>query len=54
MNVWWIIFGGLAICISHLFMGVLFSITIVGLPFGRQHFKLAGLALVPFGKEIIS
>jgi uncharacterized membrane protein YccF (DUF307 family) len=53
MNVWWIIFGGLAICISHLFMGVLFSITIVGLPFGRQHFKLAGLALVPFGKEII-
>ena len=54
MNVWWIIFGGLAICISHLLMGILFSITIIGLPFGKQHFKLAGLALVPFGKEIIS
>jgi len=54
MNVWWIIFGGLVICISHLIMGILFSITIIGLPFGKQHFKLAGLALLPFGKEIIS
>jgi uncharacterized membrane protein YccF (DUF307 family) len=54
MNIWWIIFGGLAICILHLLIGTLFSITIIGLPFGKQHFKLAGLALVPFGKEIIS
>ena len=52
MNVLWLIFGGLTICISHLIMGILFSITIIGIPFGKQHFKLASLYLPPFGKEI--
>ena len=52
MNIWWIIFGGLVICISHLLMGVLFYITIIGIPFGKQHFKLASLSLTPFGKKI--
>lgn len=54
MNVLWIIFGGLVICISHLLMGILLSITIIGLPFGKQHFKLARLGLLPFGIEIIT
>lgn len=53
LNIWRIIFGGLVICISHLHMGVLFYITIIGIPFGKQHFKLASLSLTPFGKEII-
>ncbi len=53
MNVLWIFLGGIWICISHLFFGLLLCITIIGIPFGRQHFKLATLALTPFGKEIV-
>jgi uncharacterized membrane protein YccF (DUF307 family) len=52
MNVIWILIGGIWICLTHLGLGVLFCITIVGIPFGMQHFKLAGLALTPFGKDI--
>lgn len=52
MNILWIIFGGLVICLTHLFFGILLCITIIGIPFGRQHFKLAGLSLTPFGKTI--
>lgn len=53
MNVFWLIFGGFGICLSHLFLGLLFCLTIIGIPFGKQHFKLAGLALTPFGKTIV-
>ena len=53
MNVIWIFIGGFWICISHLFWGILFCITIVGIPFGKQHFKLAHIALVPFGRQIV-
>lgn len=53
MNVIWILVGGIWICLSHLGFGLLLCITIIGIPFGRQHFKLAGLALTPFGKEIV-
>src|ERR1035437_1553836 len=53
MNLIWIFIGGFWICLTHVFFGVLFAITIIGIPFARQHFKLAGLALTPFGKEII-
>ncbi len=53
MNLLWILTGGIWISLSHLIFGILFSITIIGLPFGLQHFKLAGLAIAPFGKEII-
>ena len=52
MNVLWIITGGIWIALSHLVFGIIFSITIIGIPFGKQHFKLAGLALTPFGKVI--
>lgn len=53
MNIFWIIFGGFVICLTHLFFGLLLCITIVGIPWGLQHFKLAGLALTPFGKKIV-
>lgn len=52
LNVLWIIFGGLWACICHLLIGALLCITIIGLPWGRQHFKMAGLALAPFGKDV--
>ncbi|MDR0370345.1 MAG: YccF domain-containing protein [Prevotellaceae bacterium] len=53
MNVLWIILGGLEICLAHLFFGIILCITIIGIPFGRQHFKMASLALTPFGKSIL-
>ena len=52
MNILWILVGGIWIAVSHLLLGVLFCITLIGIPFGIQHFKLAGLALTPFGKDI--
>lgn len=52
MNIIWLVFGGLEICLLHLLLGLLFCITIIGIPFGRQHFKLAALALTPFGKDV--
>jgi uncharacterized membrane protein YccF (DUF307 family) len=54
MNVLWLFTGGIWICLSHLIMGLLLTITIVGIPFGRQHFKLASLALNPFGREVVA
>ncbi len=53
LNIFWIVFGGLEMALTHLAIGLLFCITIVGIPFGLQHFKLAMLALMPFGKEIV-
>jgi uncharacterized membrane protein YccF (DUF307 family) len=52
-NVIWIVFFGIWIALSHLFWGILLSITIVGIPFGRKHFSMAGLALTPFGNQVI-
>ena len=53
MNIIWILIGGIWICLTHLAFGVVLCITIIGIPFGLQHFKLAGLALTPFGKDIV-
>lgn len=52
MNVLWFLVGGLWIWLTHIFFGCLLYITIIGIPFGKQHFKMAKLALSPFGKEI--
>ena len=54
MNVLWILLGGIWICVSHLVFGAILCITIIGIPFGLQHFKLASVALMPFGKDIVS
>lgn len=52
MNVIWWFVGGFGIALTHVCLGIIFAITIIGLPFAGQHFKLAYLALFPFGKEI--
>lgn len=52
LNILWIVFGGIEMALGHAVLGLLFCITVVGIPFGMQHFKLAVLALMPFGKEI--
>lgn len=50
-NVIWVIFFGWEIALSHLFHGAILAITIIGLPFAKQHFKLIPIALFPFGRE---
>lgn len=52
MNVIWWFIGGIPIALTHLAWGVIFCITIIGIPFGLQHFKLMKLALLPFGKAV--
>ncbi|MBU1882599.1 YccF domain-containing protein [bacterium] len=52
MNVLCILVGGFWIAVTHLIFAVLCAITIIGIPFARQHLKLAGLALTPFGKTL--
>ena len=51
-NILWIIFSGLALAISAALYGILLCITIIGIPFGKQCFKIARLALMPFGAEV--
>ena len=54
MNVLWLITGGLWIAATHLLFGIILCITIIGIPFGLQHFKLTAIALSPFGRDIIN
>ena len=51
-NIIWIVFGGLAIAIEYFAASLVLIITIIGIPFGIQTFKLGILALWPFGSEI--
>ena len=53
MNIVWLLIGGIWIWLTHIFFGLLLFITIIGIPFARQHFKMAGLALTPFGRELV-
>jgi len=52
-NILWFILGGFAFGLAHVFAGVLFCVTVVGVPFGVQCFKLAALSFFPFGREIV-
>ena len=52
-NIIWIVFCGWWLALGHLVSALLCAITIIGIPFALQHIKLAGLALAPFGKEIV-
>lgn len=53
-NVIWFIVAGVWLAIGHMISAVLCFITILGIPFGIQHLKLAGIALAPIGKTIVS
>jgi len=52
-NIIWLLFGGLVAAIGYIVGGLVLCITIIGLPWGLQCFKLAGVVLWPFGKQII-
>ncbi|MGD1850902.1 MAG: YccF domain-containing protein [Cyanophyceae cyanobacterium] len=51
-NVIWVAFFGWGIALSHLFHGLILALTIVGLPFAKQHFKLVIVAILPFGRNL--
>lgn len=53
LNLLWIVLGGFLVWLEYLIGGLLLCLTIVGIPFGMQCFKMAGLALLPFGKELV-
>jgi uncharacterized membrane protein YccF (DUF307 family) len=52
MNLVWLLLFGWEIALGHLVLAVLLGITIIGLPFAKQHLKLVPLALFPFGREL--
>ena len=52
VNLIWFVFNGLWMAIGNFMIGCLWCITIVGIPFGKQFFKLAKLSLAPFGAEV--
>jgi uncharacterized membrane protein YccF (DUF307 family) len=53
LNLLWIVFGGgFLIALEYLIGGLLLCLTVIGIPFGVQCFKIAGLGLMPFGKDI--
>ena len=52
-NIIWIVCGGLHIALEYFLAGLILMITIIGIPFGKMHFRLEKLALSPFGKEVV-
>lgn len=54
MNIIWLLTGGLWIAATHAIFGLILCITIIGIPFGLQHFKLTAIALNPFGRDIVN
>lgn len=52
-NIIWLLCGGLYTAIVHLLFAAIFYITIIGIPFGRQHLKLMELSLLPFSRNVI-
>jgi uncharacterized membrane protein YccF (DUF307 family) len=53
-NVVWFIFAGIWLAIGHVLSAIACFITIIGIPFGIQHLKLAGISLAPIGKTIVT
>ncbi len=53
LNIVWFVFAGWYIALAHVCIGVVQCVTIIGIPFGLQHFKLAGVALAPVGRTVV-
>ncbi|MGE5418806.1 MAG: YccF domain-containing protein [Chloroflexota bacterium] len=54
MNIIWLLTGGIWIAVTHAIFSLILCITIIGIPFGMQHFKLTAVALNPFGRDIVN
>lgn len=53
-NIIWFIFAGVWLAIGHVACAIANFVTIIGIPFGIQHLKLAGIALAPIGKTVVT
>lgn len=53
LNIFWMLLSGIPMAIANLGMGIVLCITIIGIPFGKQYFKIAKLALMPFGATVV-
>ena len=53
LNVIWLVFGGIWVVFNHLIWGIVLCVSIIGIPFGIQHFKLMKLGFTPFGRHIV-
>lgn len=53
VNIIWTIFFGIPMALENIFIGIIWCITIVGIPFGLQFFKIAKLSFAPFGSKVI-
>jgi uncharacterized membrane protein YccF (DUF307 family) len=53
LNIIWLVFAGLWLALGYLIAAVLMAITIIGIPLGVGSFKMAGAALVPFGRQVV-
>jgi uncharacterized membrane protein YccF (DUF307 family) len=53
LNIIWVVFAGFWMCVGYIGAGIVLCITIIGIPFGIQSFKLAGFALWPFGRSVV-
>lgn len=53
INILWFVFSGLPLALANFCMGCLLCISIIGIPFGKQFFKIAKLALAPFGAVVV-
>ena len=54
LNIIWLIFGGIELGFGYLLAGLIFCITIIGIPFGKQCFKLMKISFLPFGANIVT
>lgn len=53
LNLIWLVFAGVELAVGYVIGGLVMMVTIVGIPFGIQAFKLAGFALWPFGRAVM-
>ena len=53
LNIIWLVVSGIWLALGSVVTGCLLCITVIGIPFGLQHFKLAKLALMPFGSDVV-
>jgi uncharacterized membrane protein YccF (DUF307 family) len=53
-NIVWLVFAGWWLALVHLFWAIVLGVTVIGIPFAIQHWKLAQISLMPIGKKIVN
>ena len=53
-NLLWIVLAGIWLTIGHVILGMALCLTLIGIPFGLAHFKLASVSFAPLGKRVVS